>query len=357
MNAHNKSERTAMSETNVLQLIESVAKSNGLDFEAKPVNAVASTVVKLALSPAERQSIANLFPADSSARYMAISFTNKLPNLLNTLQNSTATLMVRDEFGHFVKGIAVGELFEVMLTANTLTLLAVAAQQQQLQRIDRKLDLISMKIDRILEFLYGDKKAELLSEISFAKYAYENYSSMSRHSEQRIATINSLQDGKKIAIKDIEFYISDMDSISQLDPKFPGELEKNAKQCLQICESIDMSIQLYTLNCLLEVYYADNMDPEYIEYLEDDIRSYVEKCDKRILSDLNILKARMTVGKIGIPGRGKAKEPIVNEIEGRIDTINNHKIGDKQKELLDALHSAGQKTKYLVSREGDVYIE
>lgn len=67
-------------------------------------------------------------------------------------------------------------------------------------------------MDKILEFLYGDKKAELLSEVSFIKYAYENYSSIMGHNEQRVATIASLQDAKKVAIKDIEFYMCDLDS-------------------------------------------------------------------------------------------------------------------------------------------------
>lgn len=346
-----------MSETNVLQLIESVAKSNRLDFEAKAVNALANTAVQLALSPAEKQSIANLFPADSNAQYMAMTFTNKLPNLLNTLHNSNATLMVRDEFGRYKAGLPVGDLFEVMLTANTLTLMAVAAQQQQLRQIDEKLNLINMKIDKILEFLYGEKKAELLAEISFSRYAYENFSSISQHPDQRIATINSLHDGKKVAIKDIEFYISDLDSTSKADPKIPGETEKNAKQCLQICESVDMSIQLYTLNCLLEVYYSKNTDPGYIAYLEESIRDYAEKCDKRILADLAILKARMTGGKIGIPGLGKGKNSLLYEIENRINDINNHKIGDKQRELLEALRAVAAKTTYLVSKNGEVFIE
>ena len=346
-----------MSETNVLQLIESVAKSNRLDFEAKPVNTLANTAVQLALSPAEKQSIANLFPADSSARYMAMTFTNKLPNLLNTLHNSNATLMVRDEFGHFVKGIAVGDLFEVMLTANTLTLMALASQQVMLSQIDSKLNLINKKLDDILQFLYGNKKAELLAEISFSKYAYENFTSISKHTEQRQATITSLQEGKKIALKDIEFYISDLDYAVKTDPKMVGDAEKNAEKCLQICDSIDLSIQLYTLNCLLEVYYSQNTDAEYISYIEDDIRQYLDKCDKRMLSDLSKLQEHVKGGKIALPGRGKVDASISKLVNQRHDDLNSHLIGDKQKELLDALHAIGQKSTYLITTDGDVYIE
>ena len=68
-----------------------------------------------------------------------------------------------------------------------------------------------MNLDKILEFLYGDKKAELMAEISFVKYAYQNYNSIMSHESQRTATIASIQEAKKVAMKDIEFYMNDLD--------------------------------------------------------------------------------------------------------------------------------------------------
>ena len=50
-----------------------------------------------------------------------------------------------------------------------------------------------------------------MAEMSFIKYAYENYSSIMSHEEQRIATITSLQEAKKVAMKDIEFCINDLE--------------------------------------------------------------------------------------------------------------------------------------------------
>ena len=72
--------------------------------------------------------------------------------------------------------------------------------------------LMNQKIDQIMGFLYGDKKAELIAEISFVKYAFENYSSIMLHDSQQVATISSLQESRKIAIKDIEFYMYDLTS-------------------------------------------------------------------------------------------------------------------------------------------------
>ena len=49
---------------------------------------------------------------------------------------------------------------------------------------------MKLNIDKILEFLYGEKKAELMSEVSFVKYAYQNYGSIMGCNPQRIATIS-----------------------------------------------------------------------------------------------------------------------------------------------------------------------
>ena len=74
--------------------------------------------------------------------------------------------------------------------------MAFASGQYFITQVNSELQKINQNIDKILEFLYGDKKAELLSEVSFVKYAYENFSSIMAHDEQRVATIASLQNAK-----------------------------------------------------------------------------------------------------------------------------------------------------------------
>ena len=90
------------------------------------------------------------------------------------------------------------------------TAMSVISGQYFLSQINSSLTQISSGLDKILEFLYGDKRAELLSEVSFIRFAYKNYKSVMEHSEQRIATLISLQNAKKVAMKDIEFYLSDL---------------------------------------------------------------------------------------------------------------------------------------------------
>lgn len=102
------------------------------------------------------------------------------------------------------------------------------------------------------------------------------------HNEQRVATIASLQDAKKVAMKDIEFYMCDLDSTINSKSSI-DELVTNA---FQIKESLELSIQLYGMSSVLETYFSQNYDVEFIKYVEQEITSYIDKCEKGFLAVL-----------------------------------------------------------------------
>ncbi len=99
---------------------------------------------------------------------------------------------------------------------------------------------MNLKLDEILEFLYGDKKTELMAEMSFIRYAYENYASIMSHEQQRIATIISLQEARKVAMKDIGSYIYDLETTIFRKTKDYAELDLRGKS-FQIKESLELS--------------------------------------------------------------------------------------------------------------------
>ena len=83
--------------------------------------------------------------------------------------------------------------------------MSIASGQYFLAEINKELKTINQNIDNILKFFIWGQKAELLAEVSFAGYAYQNYSSIMEHEQQRLATLTNLQESKKVAMKDIEF--------------------------------------------------------------------------------------------------------------------------------------------------------
>ena len=119
-----------------------------------------------------------------------------------------------------------------------------------------------------------------------------------------------------------------------------------------------MSTQLYTMNCLLEVYYSQNANLAYIEYLKNDIVAYIEKCDKRMLQDLSRL-GHMLENDIKNPLMIATKGPkakMLKEINNIMDGLQSKKIGEKQKELLNALEAVTRKAEYVLSDSGEVYL-
>ena len=177
-----------------------------------------------------------------------------------------------------------------------------------------------MNLDKILEFLYGDKKAELMAEISFVKYAYQNYNSIMSHEAQRTATIASIQKAKKVAMKDIEFYMNDLDSAAKT--KDNSELISTVNKAFQIKESLELSMQLYVFSNLLELYYSQNADSSYIKYVEADVSSYIDKCEKRMLSSFSVLDAFVRDYKGNLLKKIDTSE-IEKEVGGLLDRLNN----------------------------------
>jgi hypothetical protein len=234
------------------------------------------------------------------------------------------------------------------------TAMSIASGQYFLAEINKELKTINQNIDNILKFLYGDKKAELLAEVSFAGYAYQNYSSIMEHEQQRLATLTNLQESKKVAMKDIEFYMSDLNAI--VTSKNVSDLNAIVDEAVQIKDSLLLSIQLYIMSTLLEVYYSGNHNSDYICYVEKGATTYMSKCENRILSCFSMLKTRITDYKEGV--LKKLDKP---KLEKKADEIINSFSEGNESELRKAfrqtIHALGKKAEYVIDSEGNVYLK
>lgn len=233
--------------------------------------------------------------------------------------------------------------------------MALVSGQYFLSEINSKLGKISMSLDRILEFLYGEKRAELLSEISFTKYTYENYNSMMTCDSQRIATIAGLQAAKKTALKDIEFYITDLSSAT--NGKDISDLTAAVNKAFQIKDCLELSVQLYALATVLEMYYAQNYDSNYVDYIEKEIRTYIDKCDKWILTCFSSLNAHVMSFKDKLLGKSADKERLAKRISGEIELHTSGGESKLEKSLYAALHAPRKSAEYCITSDGAVYLK
>lgn len=261
---------------------------------------------------------------------------------------------IQDANGKIVSHASLHELSAQAAVLGIFSVMSVASGQYFLTEINSELKKINQKIDKILEFLYGDKKAELMAEVSFVKYAYQNYSSIMNNEYQRTATLASLQGAKKVAMKDIEFYIGDLDST--IASKSGSDIGALVEKAFRIKESLEFAMQLYGMSSLLEVYYSQNFDSEYLKYVENDISIYMDKCEKRMLNNFASLKVFIE-GFKGLPFKKFDKSAIEKQIGQFVESLTQGEESEIRKSLKNSLNAATQELEYYLTPDGSVYLK
>ena len=326
-----------------------------IDFsdKSKFTQVECDTTQKMRLS-AVAQQIPNLLAAGSMAQAYTVKFPKGLPHTLTSLQQSGFGSMIRGADGKFVGTASFYPMQVQAAFLGAFSVMAIASGQFFLTEIFKDLKIINLKLEKILEFLYGDKKAELMAEISFVKYAYQNYRTIMPHETQRSATIVSLQQSKKVAMKDIEFYINDLNTAVNEEAKTYSEIEAISKNAFQIQESLVLSIQLYVMSSLLESYYAQNDAHEYIQYLENEMLFYMDKCEKRILSSFSVLDHRLQECKTK---RSKENDKAVYEakVTELIYSLNSGEESSLRKAVRNTLHASSKSQEYYLDLDGTLY--
>ena len=217
-----------------------------------------------------------------------------------------------------------------------------------------KLIFLSMPVNSLLICMIG-----ILAEISFIRYAHANYSTIMMHEQQRIATIASLQEARKIAMKDIEFYLNDLDNLNAKEAKDNASLGDLAYRALKTKDSIEMSRQLYVVSGLLELYYAQNFDESYISYIQNDMISYINKCDRKIVSGISASQGRITgyKSKSLLPQKAENKEKYLLEMETALSPYKDGSDSSLRVAISDALGALREKASYYIDNDGGIYIK
>lgn len=297
----------------------------------------------------------NMLASGVLANAYTVKFPEGLPHTLTALKQGGVGSMIRGESGRFVGSASFYSTTTAAALMGAFTVMSVASSQYFLAQINNQMRMMNLKIDEILEFLYGDKKAELMSEMSFLQYAYQNYGSIMSHDVQRMATVVSLQGTKKVAMKDIEFYISDLDASVSRRAKDFEELQQNVDRTLQIRESLSLSQQLYVMSSMMEIFYAQNLDSEYLDSLEHSLLAYIDKCDKRTLGSFSKLEGQVSAYKPK-PMEKVDKAEVEKKIRAVVDSLNSGEESELRKRVRDTLHSADKSTEYYLSSNGNVYV-
>lgn len=300
------------------------------------------------------QHIPSLTMANALKNVYVLRFPYGVSGTLMRLRGGLAPMLVDPITGRFA---AHGVLYPLQISTaimQAFNAMSIASGQYFLSQINDNIKLMRIGINQILEFLYGDKKAELMAEVNFVRYAYQNFASIMTHEDQCAATIGSLHNSKKIAMKDIEFYMGDLEStIGAKDSKDIGVLVEKA---FQIKESLEFSMQLYGMSSLLEVYYSQNRDPDYLKYVENDISVYIDKCEKRMLGIFSALKVLIDSTK-GTLLKKLDKPAIAKQVEEFVESLNQGEESEMRRSLRTALNTAAQRAEYYMTSDGTIYLK
>lgn len=297
-----------------------------------------------------------------------VKFPENLPNTLMKFKNGGVGSAIMGESG------IVGQASFFQIGLGSLTVLAFSAMafatgQYFLKQINSELNVLNSNIEKILDFLYGDKRAELVSEINFAQYAYQNYNVLMQNDFQRTAIIGSLQESRKVAIKDCEFYLDDLEKTVKNNTTDLQGLESDITKAFNIKKTLDASMDLYVTSAILEVYYSQNFDGTYLKYVEKDVSTYINKCEMVIHSAFDNLLKRINdnpdrAGNSALwmlpnkePQVLPNRENSVGEIKKIIESLRNTEESEFKKVLHSSLTLPTENKDYCISADGDVYVK
>lgn len=302
------------------------------------------------------QNMPELLSAETMSNAYVVKFPEGMPHTLTALKQGGFGSMIKGEDGKIVGHASFYEISAQASILEAFTVMSAVTGQYFMSQINHELKMINSKIDQILEFLYGEKKAELASEAAFVKYAYQNFASIMGHEAQRIATINSLQEAKRVAMKDVEFYLEDLHTNAAMDAITYKQLEKAEEKAYRIKNCIDISMQVYVMSGLLEMQYAQNMDESYVAYLKKEMGAVLNKYRNNILLEFGGLEKRVVDYKPK-PIEKIDKASCLKKIGSIIEPMREGEDVALQKKLNEYFDSMKRETTYYVSKDGDVYIK
>lgn len=323
---------------------------------------------KLELSNKQKMSISGLFqavPSTIAANSLSKAYSAKFPpgatasNLIQYRNGGVGSPILKN--GSIESHASFYSLSTQATVLAIFNVMSVITGQYFLSKINNELDMINFKLDKILEFLYGEKKAELLSEISFIKYAYNNYESIMQNEAQRIATIQSIQSAKKVAIKDIEFYMQDVSKTIDQETNNLNDFASLTNKFFQLSNSLELSFQLYVMSSLSEISFAQNYDIKYLNYLEEDILYNIDKHNKYMWGKFGRLQDRNYSYKANTIEKITKKTIDKSEYEKQVAIFEKkYQIGQEPllyRPVKDFFKNVKMNTEYLLTESGDVYIK
>lgn len=289
------------------------------------------------------------------AKAYKVTFPNGLPHTLMKLkQGGFGSAIMKN--GKIAGHASFTPLLRHAAVMGAFSALSIVTGQYFLAQINKEFKQVNLKLDKIIEILYEQKRSEMLSAISFVKGVADNYSFIMEHEQQRIATLCNIQNVKMTALGNVEFYLSDLKSTIEecKDERRPENIcERIEQRISKMQENIELSLELYFMCCVLEVYLSQNFDWEYIKNVETEIDESIKMCNNRLLKYYGELEAYIRKGKVN----GKNQERVqkyLSEYEN-LPVKMNEKYKNLRERIANLLLKEKMNQEYYITDDGTIF--
>ena len=257
-------------------------------------------------------------------------------------------VVLRDpDTGHISKG----GLITIELSGGLSYLfstLSLVTNQHYLHQISAQLNLIQTQLNHVLDFLYDDKACRIYAEVTAVMSIYRNYSSIMACNEQRIASIQTIQQAKIFAEQNIQFYYRDMNNL--VDKNGPIDRLRDD------LHNYTQSINLYGICATTEIVLSQNYDDSYLSHIEKDLSAHVTQHNQSVAKLQGKLEKSLSPAP-GLPIFQQKADPKVKELIKEISSILGEKSPVKGFEdiIKQIRRSMTSKTEYIVEKNGSIY--
>ena len=286
-----------------------------------------------------------------------ITFPQGLPHTLMKLRNGGYTTQIVEN-GRILGTASLSPMIMETFVFGAFTAMSIASGQYFLSLITKELRQINKKIDDILNFLYGDKQSELLSELRFIQDVISNYSYIMPLDIHRISTSFSIQESVKVATKDMDFYLTDfekkvddaqtMKDFDKLQYFIKNDIDK-------IKNNLELSEELFLMSKVMEVYYTQNFDKNYIDYVANSIKTYIQNINDKLLSHNGKLEVIVT--------KAKKNQKDKHNFEKIIDSLAEYEQSVKDRYSMlnnlveNILYAPMKKSDFFLNQKGELYMK
>ena len=168
--------------------------------------------------------------------------------------------------------LAQGTLFslsELGAMYSVFSALSMATGQYFMRQINENLRELQTKLDQVLDFLYNDKACELYAQAKMVFSIYRNCASIMHCTEQRIAALQTVQQAKIFAERNIQFYYRDMNKLASK--------RESMDKLINDLNNYTQAVSIYGVCAVMEIVLSQNYDEDFLKYIEDDLKRHVEK--------------------------------------------------------------------------------